>query len=237
MSKTILFGKGIRDGIPIGLGYFAVAFALGIAAGEAGFSAAQAATASLLCNASAGEYAAFSLYAAGAGYAEAALMEIVANARYLLMSCTLSQKFAPNSPFFHRLLVGFDLTDEIFAVNVSRDGYLEPAYAYGTMLPTIPGWAIGTFIGALAGNLLPEFAVSSLSVGLFGMFLAIVVPPAIKRRAVAAVVAASFALSSVARFVPVLAKISPGIVTIVLTVAISLAAAIIKPVPEVWDED
>ena len=237
MSKTILFGKGIRDGIPIGLGYFAVAFALGIAAGEAGFSAAQAATASLLCNASAGEYAAFSLYAAGAGYAEAALMELVANARYLLMSCTLSQKFAPNSPFFHRLLVGFDLTDEIFAVNVSRDGYLEPAYAYGTMLPAIPGWTLGTFIGALAGNLLPEFAVSALSVGLFGMFLAIVVPPAIKRRAVAAVVVASFVLSSVVRFAPALAKISPGIVTIVLTVAISLAAAIIKPVPEVWDED
>ena len=107
------FRRGLRDGVPIGLGYFAVAFTLGIAAKNAGFTAGQATLTSFLINASAGEFAGFTLIAAGASYLEVAVMELIANARYLLMSCSLSQKLPPETPLRHRLLVAFDRTDEI----------------------------------------------------------------------------------------------------------------------------
>ena len=132
-SNRIWYQDGLRDGVPIALGYFAVAFTLGIAARNAGFSAFQAAVSSLLNHASAGEYAVISLVAAGAGYWEMAVMALVSNARYLLMSCSLSQKLAPDAPLVHRALVGFGITDEIFGISVARPGYLNPWYTYGAM--------------------------------------------------------------------------------------------------------
>ncbi len=235
MNKKKLFLSGVRDGVPITLGYFAVSFALGIAAGKAGFSALQAFVASLLNNASAGEYAAISLIGAGAGYAELALMELVANARYFLMACTMSQKFSPDTPFYHRLLIGFDLTDEIFAVNVMRDGYIEPAYAYGAILTALPGWSLGTALGVIVGDVIPAFAVSALGVAIFGMFIAIVIPPAVKSRAIGVCVIASFALSTAVNRLSFFDFIPSGTKTIILTVAISLAAALLRPIPD--DED
>lgn len=223
--------EGIRDGFPIFLAYFAVSFALGIAAGKVGFTALQAFVVSLTNNASAGEYAGISLVGVSAGYLEVALMVFIANARYFLMSCTLSQKFSPDTPFFHRLLIGFAITDEIFAVNVGRKGYIEPAYSYGVMAIAMPGWAFGTALGVVVGDVLPSFAVSALSVALFGMFIAIIVPPAIKNRVIAVLVLVSFALSTAANKLPMLDGISQGVKTIVLTVAISLAAALIRPIP------
>lgn len=231
MKNKSLFVSGVKDAFPIFLAYTAVSFALGIAAGKAGFSALQALVVSLTNNASAGEYAGISLIAAGAGYAEVALMVFIANARYFLMGCTLSQKFSPKTPFFHRLIIGFDLTDEIFAINVARKGYIKPAYAYGAMVTAMPGWALGTAFGVIAGDVLPDFAVSALSVALFGMFIAIIIPPAVKNRFIALLVTASFALSSLADLLPVLKGISSGTKTIILTVLISLTAAIIRPIP------
>ena len=224
------FRSGVRDGIPIAAGYFAVSFTLGIAARNAGFSAIQAMVASLTNNASAGEYAAFALVAAGAGYLEVAIMTLVANARYLLMSCALSQKLAPETPLLHRLLVGYDVTDEIFAISISRWGNLDPFYTYGAMAVAIPGWSIGTLLGVLAGNILPLRVVSALSVGLYGMFLAIILPPARKNQVVGGVVLLSFVLSYGAARLPLLANVSSGIKTIVLTVVISLGAALAFPV-------
>ena len=226
------YRAGMRDGLPIALGYFAVAFALGIAAKNAGFSALQALVASLTNNASAGEYAAFSLIAAGAGYLEVAVMTLVANARYLLMSCSLSQKLSPETPLRHRLIIGYDVTDEIFGISIARIGYLNPWYTYGAMTVCIPGWGSGTFLGVLMGNILPLRAVSALSVGLYGMFLAIIIPPARKNRVILALVAISFAASYAASRLAVFAGISSGVKTIVLTVVIALAAAILFPVKE-----
>ena len=237
MNKKSLFLAGLRDGIPISLGYFAVSFALGIAAGNAGFTAFQAFIASLTNNASAGEYAAIALIASGAGYAEVALMELIANARYFLMSCTLSQKFSPETPFYHRLLIGFDLTDELFAITVSKSGYLKPAYVYGAILMVLPGWSVGTALGVIVGDALPAFAVSALSTALFGMFIAIIIPPAVKSRVIAFTVLASFALSTAANKLPFLDGISSGTKTIILTVLIALAAAIIRPIPDEEDGD
>ena len=210
-SNQTCFRRGVRDGMPIALGYFAVAFTLGIAAKNAGFSAVQAMVESLTNNASAGEYAVFSLVSAGAGYWEVAVMTLVANARYLLMSCALSQKLAPETGLGHRMLVAFDVTDEIFGVSIAFPGRLNPFYTYGAMAVAIPGWALGTFLGVVVGNVLPLRLVSALSVGLYGMFLAIIVPPARESRVVLALVLLSFAASWAAASLPVLAAVSSGV--------------------------
>ena len=224
--------NGVRDGLPIALGYFAVSFTLGIAARNAGFSPLQALLASVTNNASAGEYAAFAIIAAGGTYLEVAVMTLIANARYLLMSCALSQKLAADTPLRHRLLLAYDITDEIFGISVARPGKLNPWYTYGAMLVAIPGWGLGTFLGVVMGNILPARAVSALSVGLYGMFLAIVIPPARHSRVIAGLVAVSFALSFAASSWEALAGVSSGVKTIVLTVVISLAAALLFPVKE-----
>ena len=182
-----VFCEGMRDGVPIALGYFAVSFSLGIAARNAGLTPIQGFVASLFNNASAGEYAAFSLIAAGATYVEVAIITLIANARYLLMSCALAQRFA-------------------------------------------------TALGIVAGNLLPLRAVSALSVALYGMFLAIIIPPARKNRVVAVLVALSFALSFVCNYLPGIASLSDGTRTILLTVLISCGAAVLFPVPTQAEE-
>lgn len=137
----------MRDGVPIALGYFAVSFSLGIAARNAGLTPLQGFFASLLNNASAGEYAAFTLIAANATLFQVALITLIANARYLLMSCALAQRFAPGTPFFHRLIIAYDVTDELFGITISRPGCLNPFYTYGAILLAAPAWAFGTAFG------------------------------------------------------------------------------------------
>lgn len=226
---------GLRDGIPIGMGYFAVAFSLGIAARSAGMTPFQGFLASLLTTASAGEHAAFTSIAAHATLVELALVVLVANARYLLMSCALTQRLAPDMPFFHRFLIGLHVTDEIFGVTIARPGAIDPFYCYGAMLTAVPPWAAGTALGIALGNLLPLRAVSALSVALYGMFLAIIVPPARKSRVVAALVLGGFAASWAAGRLPVLSGWSAGTRIIALTVALSAAAALLFPVGEEAD--
>ena len=235
-----VFCDGMRDGFPIALGYFAVAFSLGIAARNAGLTPVQGFLASILNNASAGEYAAFTLIAAEATYWEVAVITLIANARYLLMSCALAQRFSPETPFFHRLLIGYDVTDELFGITIAWPGYLNPYYTYGAILLAAPAWAIGTALGIVAGNALPLRVVSALSVALYGMFLAIIIPPARKDRVVAALVLLSFVLSFACSYLPGVAALSDGTRTILLTVLISGAAAVLFAVPaqeEVGDNE
>lgn len=221
---------GLLSGVPIGMGYFAVAFSLGIAARSAGLTPFQGFLASLLTTASAGEYAAFTTIAARATVLELAAIVLVANARYLLMSCALTLRIAPDMPFFHRFFIGLHVTDEIFGVTVARSGYLDPFFCYGAMLTAVPPWAVGTALGIALGNLLPARAVSALSVALYGMFLAIIVPPARKSRVVLALVVGGFALSFLAsRLLPVL---SSGTRIILLTLLLAGLAAALFPVKE-----
>ena len=222
---------GFRDGTPIGLGYFVVSFTLGIAAKKVGLDPLQGFIISLLNNASAGEYAAFMVIGSDAPYFEIALMTLVANARYVLMSTVLSQKFSPDTPFYHRIFVGFDVTDEIFGISIARGKrWLNPFYNYGAMLTALPGWSIGTALGIVAGNILPTSAVSALSVALYGMFLAVIIPPARKDKIVGGAVVVSFLLSFLtAEFLPF---ISAGNRTIILTILIAGAAAVLYPVKE-----
>ena len=169
-ENTKWYRKGIKDGIPICLGYFAVSFTLGIMAKKAGLAAWQAMLATGLTNASAGGYAAFSIIAASSGYLEMAITQLIVNARYLLMSSALSQKLSPKTSTLHRALIAFDVTDEVFGISVAVKGDLNPFYNYGAMTVAIPGWALGTFFGVIMGNVLPNSLVSALSVGLYGMF-------------------------------------------------------------------
>ncbi len=239
MSKTEkikAYREGMRDGVPIGLGYFAVAFSLGIAARSAGMSALQGLVASLLCNASAGEFALFTVIGAGGTYLEVALVTLIANARYLLMSFALSQRISPSMPDYHRFLFGGLVTDEFFGINIARPGYLEPAYYYGAITVATPLWAVGTALGILMGNLLPGRVVSALSVALYGMFLAIIIPPARENRVVAACVVCSFLLSGLFSVLPVLSAISAGTRTILLTLLIAGGAALLFPVREEADK-
>jgi len=236
MTPGKWYKKGLKDGIPIFLGYFAVAFTLGIAAKNAGLTSFQAALTSFLVNASAGEFAGFTLIAASASYLELAIMMAVANARYLLMSCALSQKFDERTSIFHRLAVGFYLTDEIFGVSVAVPGKLNPVYTYGVVTVAAPGWTIGTFLGVVMGNILPANVVSALSVGLFGMFLAIIIPPARKNKILAGVIAVSMTLSYIFSKAPFLKGLSSGTLIIILTVLIAGAAAFLFPVKEEQNE-
>ena len=226
-KKVIL--QGFRDGIPIGLGYFAVAFSLGIAAKNAGLTPFQAFLTSALCHASAGEYAGFTVIAAAASFLEMATITLIANARYLLMSCAMSQRIDPKMPFLHRLVMSFYITDELFGIAIARPGYLNPWYTYGAVLFASPCWAVGTALGAIAGNLLPLRFVSAFSVALYGMFLAIFIPPARKDKVILGIVVLCFLLSGAASYLPITAALSEGTRTILLTLLISAGAALLFP--------
>ena len=226
------FLSGMRDGIPIALGYLAVSFTLGIACRNIGMSAFDATVMSLTNLTSAGEFAALSIIVAGAGYWEMALSQFVINLRYMLMSASLSQKLAPDTPLYHRLLVGYGVTDEIFGISINVPGRLDPFYTYGAISIASPAWALGTCLGVVLGNVLPDRIVVALSVALYGMFIAIIVPPARKDKTLALLVLVSMAASWAFPLVPFLAGISGGMKIILLTVVISFIAAVLFPLPE-----
>ena len=219
--------QGLRDGVPIGLGYLAVSFGIGISCHTAGISAPQSFLMSLLSNASAGEYGGITVISENSGFWMMVLMTLIINARYLLMSCALSQRLAPQTPLLHRLLVGFDVTDELFGIAIAQPGYLNVWYFFGAICVAIPAWSIGTLIGALAGSLLPQWAVNGFSVMLYGMFLAIIVPEGKKNRVVLGCIAVSFACSLLAA--KLLPMLSEGMRILLLTIVLSAGAAILFP--------
>ncbi len=235
--KNKVFLEGMRDGLPIGLGYFAVAFSLGIVARKAGLTPIQGFIASFFNVASAGEYALFTSMQAAASFIEIAVITLVVNARYLLMSTALTQRFDPKTPMLHRFLVGFGVTDEIFGITIARPGFINPIYNYGAILIAVPLWSIGTSLGIIAGNFLPARVVSALSVALYGMFLAIIVPPAKKNMVIMISVLISFAASYASTIIPGVKGLSSGTRTIILTVLISAIVALIKPIPDTENTD
>ncbi len=226
------FVRGLRDGIPICMGYFAVSFALGITARGIGMNALQAGLMSLGMVASAGEFAAIVLIQSQAGIFEMISTCIVVNLRYFLMSCSLSQKLSPDLPFIHRLLLPYCITDEIFGLSSAVPGYLDPTYSYGMTIISVAGWTSGTVLGVLMGNIMPAWAVNALSVSLYGMFLAIIIPPARKDRFIAGLVFISMAASGLFSVLPVLRTISGGFRVIILTLLIAGTAAFLHPVTE-----
>ena len=235
LSRKSFFIRGVRDGIPIALGYFAVSFALGIKATESGIGPFFAALMSFLNVTSAGEAAAIALIGVGTTYFEIGFTQLVINIRYLLMSCSLSQKLPSDTPFLHRLLIGYGVTDEIFGISVSLDTRLSPYYSYGAIAVAVPGWTLGTLLGAIMGNFLPARVVGALSVALYAMFIAIILPPAKKSRVIAALISVSMLASALLKYVCEICSLtwfSEGFRIVALTIVISLIAAILFPVKE-----
>lgn len=226
------FLKGMRHGVPIGLGYFAVAFTLGITAKNIGLTPIQSALMSFTMHASAGEFAVMNVIAAGSGYFEMAITQLVINLRYLLMSCALSQKVSENMRFSHRFFISYFITDEIFGISSTVDGCLNPWYTYGAACVASPGWVLGTFLGAVVGNILPANVASAMNVALYGMFLAIIIPPARKNKVIAVIVIAAMLASSVFTLLSKVLPLSSGMRILILTVVIAGIAAYVHPVEE-----
>ena len=230
--KNESFKKGIKDGIPIGLGYLAVSFTFGMMSVSSGLSIWQAVLISLTNLTSAGQFAGLDIIVAGGSYWEMALTQLVINLRYCLMSFSLSQKMRRDEPWAHRYLVAFGITDEIFGVSASQEGKVSAFYNYGAMCTAIPGWTLGTLLGAISGSLLPDFIMSALGVAIYGMFLAVIIPPAKKNKAVLLVVVAAMAVSTLFAVVPGLNKVSSGFVIIITTLVTAGGAAYLCPVKE-----
>ena len=226
----------MKDGIPISLGYFAVSFTLGIASKKIGLSTFQASLMSACMLASAGQFAAIGMIASGAGYVEMIVTELVVNLRYLLMSSALSQKVQRERPFFHRFLMAYEVTDEIFGISMAVDGKLHPEYMYGAAVVAAPGWVLGTCMGALIGMILPASVMSALNVALYGMFMAVVIPPSRKSKIIAGVVVISMAASAACSVIPGIREISSGFQIILLTIVLAGIAAVLFPIP-VEEED
>lgn len=222
--------RGIKDGIPIALGYLGVAFSLGITAKNAGIPAQLSFFSSFLIRASAGEYGVYTSMAANAAYFEVVAICLIANLRYLLMSTALTQKFAPGMPIWKRIVCAFCVTDEIFGISIAHKSPLPMAYPLGATIIAGSFWGAGMALGITAGTVLPSNILSALSVALYGMFIAVIIPQCRKDKAVAIVVTCSFLLSTLAG--KLLPEISAGSMTIILTIVISSLAAIVKPIDE-----
>lgn len=232
MERKTNFINGIKAGIPIALGYFAVSFTFGMMAVAGGLSIFDAVLISLTNLTSAGQFAGLGIILANGSYFEMMLTQLIINLRYSLMSFSLSQKLTKKESWSHRFLVAFGVTDEIFAVSVNQKGKVSAFFNYGAMSISIPGWVFGTLFGALLGNILPSFIVSALSVAIYGMFIAIIIPPSKHNHNVLYVVIASMILSSCFSYLPILNRVSSGFVIIITTVIVSLIAAWLWPIKE-----
>ena len=232
MNDRTWFRKGLKDGIPIALGYFAVSFALGITAKEAGISPLQAGCMSALMLASAGQFAAINVIAASNTLLQMAVTTLVVNLRYILMSSSLSQKLDKNMSFIHRLLLPCYVTDEIFGIASNVEGRLNPFYNYGAAAVAVPGWTLGTIIGAAVGAILPPRVEAALGVALYGMFLAVIIPGARKDRFLAVLVTVSMVASFLFAKLPVISSVPSSMQIIILTVVIAAVAAFVHPMEE-----
>lgn len=221
------FLKGAKDGLPICFGYLSVSFGFGILAVSLGLSVLSAVGISLTNLTSAGQVAGVGIIAAGGSLFEMALTQLIINIRYSLMGISLSQKLDEKFSTFHRLLASFGITDEIFAVAVAQKS-VSPFYMYGLISVSALGWVTGTFLGAFAGNVLPSSVSGALGIVLYGMFLAIILPPAKKNRPVLIAVLIAAALSIVFKYV--LAFVSEGFAIIICAVVAAGFCAFFFPV-------
>ncbi len=224
------FKKGLLDGIPICLGYLSVSFAFGISAVQQGLTPLEALMISMTCVTSAGQLAAVPIIAMQGSLIELAISQLVINLRYALMSISLSQKMDKDMTTPHRLAFSFINTDEVFAVASGQSGTVKKAYLYGLILTPWLGWSAGTILGALAGNILPAIVTSSLSVAIYGMFIAIVVPEMKESNPTAICVGIAILLSCGFYFVPMLKAVPSGFIIIICACAASAIMAIVSPV-------
>lgn len=226
------YTTGIRRGLPVGVGYFSVSFGFGAMAAAQGIQALDAALISVTNLTSAGQFAGLTLIVAAASLWEMVLTQLVINSRYALMSLALSQRMGEKIGILSRLLVAFFNTDEIFALAMARKEPLTVPFMVG--LGTLPmiGWTGGTLCGALAGSVLPISIRTALGVMLYGMFIAIVVPPAKEEKPVLVTAVLALVCSCLFTWMPVLNQVSAGISIVICTVAAAAICAVLFPIPE-----
>lgn len=232
LKKQYTFVNGLKDGIPIALGYLSVSFSFGLLAVNMGIPAFFTVLISMTNLTSAGQFAGVGLIAAGASIIEMIFTQLIINIRYSLMSISISQKIDKSVTFLHKLILSFFITDEIFAVASSKDGEINKSYMYGLGILPFCGWSIGTLLGAVSGGILPVTLRVAMGVALYAMFIAVVVPVAKKSKSVAIVVLISIALSCIFKFVSIFENISSGFVIIFCAVVASLIGAWLFPVKE-----
>ncbi|MFI3212013.1 MAG: AzlC family ABC transporter permease [Eubacteriales bacterium] len=222
--------KGLQDGIPIGLGYLSVSFTFGIISVSYGLTWWQTLLISMTNMTSAGQFAGVSIMASMGTYVEMALTQFIINLRYSLMSVSLSQKVNHNFKGIYRWLLGFGITDEVFAVAIGQKGKIGKSYVLGLIITPYIGWTMGTLLGAIFGNILPEMVSSALGIALYGMFIAIMVPPAKENKSIAIVILIAVFMSCCFQWIPVLKKVSVGFVVIICGVVASIIGAILYPI-------
>lgn len=226
------FTQGLRRGTPVGMGYLSVSFGFGTLAASQGIRVLDAALISATNVTSAGQFAGLTLILAAAGLWEVILTQIIINSRYALMSLALSQRMGEKIGLLPRLFIAFMNTDEIFALAMSRKEPLTVPYLLGLGILPFVGWTGGTLLGALAGSVLPQNIRTALGVMLYGMFVAIVVPPAKKERPVLFCVLLALVCSSLLDWAPCLRNISAGVAIVIATVMAAAAAALLFPIKE-----
>lgn len=224
--------NGCKDGVPIAFGYFSVSFSFGIMAMSGGLTIFQAALTSLTNMTSAGQFAGLQIIVAGGALLEMAATQLIINLRYALMSLSLSQKLSGEVSMWQRFVIAFANTDEIFAVAMGHKKELTFPYMVGLQVLPILGWTSGTAFGAAAGSMLPAAVNSALSVALYGMFMAVVIPAAKRSRPILFTVILAVLMSCILYYVPAFSGISAGMSIILCTVAAAVAGAVFFPVQE-----
>ena len=230
--KKETFIRGVRRGLPVGIGYFSVSFGFGAMAVSQGIQVLDAALISITNLTSAGQFAGLTLIVAAASLWEMVLTQLIINSRYGLMSLALSQRMGKDVTIPGRMAIAFANTDEIFALAMTEKEPLSTSFMLGLGSLPVLGWTSGTLFGALAGSVLPQNIRTALGVMLYGMFIAIVVPPAKEEKPVRATVAVAMALSCLFAWMPVLNTVSPGIAIVVCTVAAAAFCAWKFPIQE-----
>lgn len=214
----------------MGVGYFSVSFGFGAMAAAQGVKALDTALISITNLTSAGQFAGLTLILAAAGLWEMVLTQLVINSRYALMSLALSQRMGNKIGFLPRLLIAFINTDEIFALAMAEPQPLTTPFLLGLGLTPVIGWTGGTLMGALAGSVLPLSVRTALGVMLYGMFIAIVIPPARKERPVMITAAIALIFSCLFTWAPLLKEVSAGISIVICTVAAATICAVLFPI-------
>ena len=232
MSEINSFSKGIRNGLPICFGYLSVAFAFGIFACGSGLTVTEALLISATNVTSAGQLAAVPIITGGGTLLELAVAQLVINLRYALMSVSLSQRLGGSVRLIDRFLVAFVNTDEVFAVAMAQNAPVGRRYLYGLILAPYLGWALGTLLGAVAGNLLPAVVISALGLAIYAMFIAIVLPKVKKHSPTALCVVIAVLLSCAFYYIPILQKIPSGFSVILCAVIAAAVTAFVRPVEE-----
>ena len=236
-SKRAEFTDGIKKGIPIGIGYLAGSFTFGIWAVEGGIPVWLVTLISLSNLTSSGQFAGAALMMANASFFEIGLSVLVINIRYVLISLSLTQKLAKNTKLGQKLIMGYGVTDEIFAMASTRDREVTAPYMYGLISVPVLGWTLGTFLGGVVGSILPDRLADAMGIALYAMFIAVIIPPAKKSKPIIGAILISVLVTSLIRYIPVFSFITDGFAMIIATFVAAGVMAFIAPVDDAEKEN